>query len=224
MVQIQGVEYNYYIIIFDVIFCMNKFRPYAAELVGTSVLSFAVVLSVGSGQQVLITPVVAALTLGLFVYSMGHVSGCHLNPAVTIALSSLGKISGVQAVKYIVAQFAGVGLTLGMLLAIFEWSGEFSFVAPESLGVFIAEAIGTAVFVFGVMAVVSGKVEKTMSGIVVGGSLLLGIFIAASMGTEGILNPAVAVVLRSVSASYIVGAIVGALMGAWAYQAICVDE
>lgn len=66
---------------------MNK---YIAEAIGTFALTLAVGLSL-AGEFPVSTPILAALTLGLFVYSVGHLSGTHLNPAVTIGAWSIKK-------------------------------------------------------------------------------------------------------------------------------------
>ena len=68
-------------------------------------------------------------------------------------------------------------------------------------------------FALGVATVVRGGVPTQMSGIVVGGSLLLGVLASALSGAAGILNPAVALALNAVTAVYILAPIVGAVVG-----------
>jgi len=63
------------------------------------------------------TPIVAGLTLGLLVYTIGPISGCHINPAVTTGLFSIGKLEAPAAGGYIVAQVIGGSLTLGIAFA-----------------------------------------------------------------------------------------------------------
>ena len=84
----------------------------------------------------------------------------------------------------------------------------------------LVEAIGAFVFVFGVSSVVWKKVDDDMSGLVIGGSLLLGIMLTGGF-SFGILNPAVAlgVGLNAVGvAIYFIGPVIGALGGVWAYR------
>ena len=72
---------------------LKTLKPFVAEFFGTFILSLVVMLSVMAGSQFPIaTSFLAAITLGIFVYSIGHISGSHLNPAVTIALWSIKKI------------------------------------------------------------------------------------------------------------------------------------
>ena len=81
-------------------------KKYLAELLGTFTLTLAVLTSLA-----LVTgvpgPLLAGLTLGLFVYTVGSISGAHLNPAITIGLWSVHKISGSEATRYILIQFLG---------------------------------------------------------------------------------------------------------------------
>ncbi len=190
---------------------MNK---YFAELLGTFVLALAVIVSL-SGVFILPTPVLAALTVGVFVYTIGRISGTHLNPAVTLGILSIKKISVRDAVGYIIAQFGGAGLA--MLVA-----QVFIPILPivpvsDSVWVVLAEVLGTFILVFGIASVVYGKVSRELSGVVIGGSLLLGIALASS-GSNGILNPAVAMALYSLSLSYVVGPLLGGLLGVWVFK------
>ena len=192
-----------------------KYRAYAAELVGTFLLAFLVRLSVSGGAFPVATPVLAALTLGLIVYTIGSISGAHVNPAVTIGLWTIGKIASIDALAYIAAQFIGAGLAavagyfllpIGVLSAL-----------PNISSAFVGEAIGATIFLFGISAVVRGKSPEQMSGVVVGTSLLLGV-LAASTVSAGILNPAVALALNAFSLTYAIGPVIGAVAGVWLYR------
>ncbi len=186
-------------------------KKYLAELIGTFALSFVVLLAVASASTPIPVPVIAGLTLALFVYSIGALSGCHINPSVTLGLLSIKKINVKDAVGYIVAQFIGAYLAIAIahlfgisgLVAAGAWSNQ----------VFFAEMLGSIFFTFGIASVVYGKAKEQMSGIVVGGSLTLGVLIAVFTGAAGILNPAVALALNSFTVAYIFAPIVGALIG-----------
>ena len=112
---------------------------------------------------------------------------------------------------YIVAQILGAALAIGV--------GGLLYASPEvlvwadSAGVGAAEALGAMIFLFGIAAVVLGRVPDAMSGVVVGGSLMLGVLWAAQT-SNGVLNPAVAFSLGSMSLAYIWGPVLGAVVGA----------
>jgi glycerol uptake facilitator-like aquaporin len=193
-------------------------KKYVAEFIGTATLTLAVLTSITVTDSVLITPILAALVLGLFVYSIGSVSGCHINPAVTAGLWSIGKIKTKEATLYVISQC--LGAIAAFMLVSFTLGSVALGMAPESGAVFLAEVIGTALFTFGIASVVFGKVTDNASGLVIGGSLLLGITIAVHLGSGGILNPAVGLALGSTSLSYVIGSVVGAILGMQSYRYI----
>src|SRR3989338_2363491 len=191
-------------------------KKLTAEFIGPATLALAVLLSVTVTDSVLITPILAGLVLGLFVYSIGSVSGCHINPAVTLGLWSISKISTKDAVQYIAAQGL-CGLAAFGIVAATIGGVSLGLVADDG-SVFMAELIGTAIFTFGIASVVYSKVAAAASGLVIGGSLLLGITLAVALGSNGILNPAVGLALGSTSLSYVFGSIVGAMIGMRVYK------
>ena len=190
---------------------MNK---YIAELIGTFALALAVGLSI-AGKFVVPTPVVAALTLGVCVYTLGAISGTHINPAITIGLAAIGKISPKDAGGYLVAQFAGGGLAM---VACRTLAGAPAVTAVDSVAVFIAEALGAFWLAIGVAAVVHDKAPGAAAGLTIGGSLLVGITMAASSGSNGVVNPAVALGIGSFSLSYVLAPPVGALLAMFLYK------
>ncbi len=186
---------------------------YVAEAIATCVLTFAVGASI-AGSVPLPTPVIAALVLGVFVYTIGGISGAHLNPAVTIGLASVGKIEGKEAAKYVAAQVLGALVAYGLL----KWLvGTPSPAVVDTVQVAVGELIGAFLLVFGVSAVVHGRVPEAASGLVIGSSLLIGILCAATL-SNGVLNPAVAIGINSLSLFYIVAPILGGLLGAQTYS------
>ncbi len=189
-------------------------KKYIAEALGAGTLTLVVGLSL-AGTFPVSTPVLVALTLGLFVYSLGHVSGTHINPAVTIGIWSIGKISNKDALLYIVAQFLGALVALVILR---EFSKVTGLEVDGSFLIGIAEMLGAFFFAFGIAGVVYGKVSGSLSGLMVGGSLLLGIAISAMLGGNGVLNPAVAFGISSFGVMYILGPIIGAVLGMQAYK------
>lgn len=186
-------------------------KPYLAEFVGTFFLAFAVWVS-SAFVIAVSTPVIAALTLGLFVYTVGPISGAHLNPAVTVGLLSAKKVSFPDAMGYIVAQLLGA---IAVLVLSSRIEGMISMPVPDvAVRAGLGEALGAGILTFGVATAVMKKVHANISGIVVGGSLLLGILCAMPF-SNAILNPAVAFAVGSFSPMYVVGPLLGGIAGAW---------
>ncbi len=189
-------------------------KKYIAEALGTWALTLIVGLSI-TGLFPVATPILVALTVGVFVYTIGHISGTHLNPAVTIGLWSIKKINANDALAYIVSQFLGAGVAYAMLSA---FSHSPSLIVMGNVGTGFAEMLGAFFLTFGIASVVFGKTPHDASGLVIGGSLLLGIAVSAIMGANGVLNPAVAFGIGSLGIMYIVGPIVGSVLGMQAYK------
>ena len=193
-----------------------------AEALGTFALVFVVVTAIATGSA--ITPWLAGLTLGLMVYSLGHISGTHINPAVTIGAWSIGKISLQDAAKYVTAQFIGAFVAMLMVHAFIPEATSLISLAvmpTATLTVLCAEILGMFFFTFGIASVIYGKTPSDFSGVVVGLSLTLGIMIAI-IGSAGILNPAVALGLGSFNFMYILGPIAGSVLGMNAYKSLMV--
>ena len=195
-------------------------NKYLAECIGTFALSFIVIAAVGAGTMVpLVVPVIAALTLGLFVYTVGSISGAHLNPAVTIGLLSIKKIEPKTAAFYIIAQIFGAAMAI-VAAKLLLLTMPVPAMGVFTVQMFAAETLGTLFFTFGIAAVVKGSVPNQMSGLVVGASLLFGILISSLSGASGILNPAVAFALNSVTLVYILAPIIGSVLGFQLYKYI----
>src|SRR5215218_3374391 len=114
-------------------------RKYAAEAIGTFWLSFAgcgsAVIAAGFPQVgigLLGVSLAFGLTVVTMAYAIGHVSGCHLNPAVTVGLAAGGRFPPAQILPYVVAQVAGGILGAALLYVIasgkagFDLSGGFA--------------------------------------------------------------------------------------------------
>jgi len=192
--------------------------PFVAEFVGTMLLVLLgdgvvanVVLTRSKGQNsgwiVITTGWGLAVTVA--VYSVGIVSGGHLNPAVTLGLASIGQFAWVKVPGYIVAQVAGgfAGAVLVWLAYLPHWSITED--KATKLGVFctipavrqprlnfLTEAIGTFVLLLGVLAIPSVKNLKPELGFATGlGPFLIGLLvwsIGLSLGgsTGYAINPA----------------------------------
>lgn len=149
-------------------------RTSLAELVGTFFLTLAALLSG--------TPYAVGLTLAVFVYTIGDVSGSHINPAVTVGLLINRSIAFITGVFYIVAQI--VGALLARLVG-----GLMANVAVDypTAGV-LGEFFGFGLLMLSIVAVYEKNVPKSGSGVAIGAALAAGL-----LTTQGILNPAIAI-------------------------------
>jgi aquaporin Z len=124
------------------------------------------------------------LTYAAMVYTFGPISGCHINPAVTAAAWSAGRISTADAIAYVVAQF--IGAILGALILYFIIKGRVSGwdAATQGLGqngwtqyslgsAMIAEFIGAVILTTVVLAVTGPKGSSALSGLTIGITLML---------------------------------------------------
>ncbi len=192
-------------------FSKKQVAMVVAEFVGTYALVSAVLNASRIGLPYFPASA-AALTLGVMVLVIGPISGAHINPAVTFGMWTLKKISSVQAVAYIVTQ----------LLAALAALGTNQFLLNHSLPaltdnkwhwrVILAEGIGTFIFTFGIAAAVYNKYEGGKLAAAIGASLFVGVM-AASFAAVGALNPAVALGVNAWSVSYIVGPLLGSVIG-----------
>jgi len=187
-----------------------------AELLGTFLLALLVHLSLKSGFPVP-TPIVAGLALGLIVYMLGSISGAHVNPAVTMGLAVIRKISWNDAALYIAMQL--MGGFLAMIVGNALTGSPLSLVAGTAVNIGIAEAMGAAILVLGVASVVYGKTPKDASGLTIGTALTLGALTASTI-SNGVVNPAVALGIGSLSLPYVAGPLIGGVVAAFGYRAL----
>ena len=129
---------------------------------------------------------------------------------------SLKKLSNKDALVYIIFQVVGALLAM-LVVAELGGSAPENMIAENTMPVGVAEAVGTFILVFGVSSVALKKIDNDASGLVVAGSLFLGLMLAGVM-SNGILNPAVAIAFGSVSWMYMLGPVVGGIVGAQVYN------
>lgn len=195
-------------------------RKYLAEFIGTFFLVLIVSSSI-TNSFAIPTPILAALMLGIFVYTIGSISGCHLNPAVTLGLMSLKKIKFKEALNYVLAQLLGATLAL-FVARVFEASPEL--VISDNTSVYYAELLGMVIFTFGISAVVLGQIDSKLNGIIVGTSLFLGLAVASTLGSAALLNPAVMLGLAISSPSYFMAEVLGSVIGFNLYKILLSEE
>ncbi len=165
---------------------INLMSPYLAEFTGTLILillgdgAVATVLlkkSKGEGSGWIVITVGWGLAVAIAVYSVGRISGAHINPAVTIGLASIGAFPWCQVAGYVASQVAGAltGAILVWLAYFPHWKETEG--ADAKLSVFctgpairnypnnlITEIIGTAMLVFGVLAIAANAQELAKPG------------------------------------------------------------
>jgi len=149
-----------------------------------------------------------SLAFGLAVvamaYAIGGITGCHINPAITVSMLVAGKINGGDAVKYIIGQFIGATLAAGVLYLIRSGSPGFE-MGEYALGsngwgegylgeynltsAFISETVFTFLFLFVIFATTSKWGNGTMAGLAIGITLVL-IHLVAIPITGTSVNPA----------------------------------
>lgn len=185
-------------------------RKYAAEAIGTFWLTF-----MGCGSAVLAAtfPQVGigflgvAFTFGLSVvtmaYAIGHISGCHLNPAITVGLTAGGRFPAGQVVPYIIAQVIGAVAASALLYVIASGAAGFDVAkgfAANGYGEhspghyslvvgFITEVTMTAMFLFVIMGSTHGKAPAGFAPLAIGLALVM-IHLVSIPVTNTSVNPA----------------------------------
>lgn len=223
-------------------------KKYVAEFIGT----FWLVLG-GCGSAVLaaafpdvgIGLLGVSLAFGLTVltmaYAIGHISGCHLNPAVSIGLWAGGRFEAKDLVQYIVAQVAGAIVAGGVLYVIASGKGEFSLAGGFAsngfgehspggysfLAALVAEVVMTMMFLIVILGSTDERAPKGLAPVAIGLCLTL-IHLISIPVTNTSVNPA-----RSTGVAVFVGGwaieqlwlfwvapIVGGILGAGIYRFI----
>ncbi len=224
-----------------------------AEVIGTACLVY-----VGAGSAAA-TGVIAAGTkvpfsmaqLGMIsfafmfvivgvVYAIGHISGGHINPAVTLALAASGKFAWREVPGYVTAQVVGalIGalgyfVTLGKSAAVAAGGGVTAY-NPATTGWgrgTLIEAIGTAILVFVIFGVIDHRAVPGWAPMAIG-SAVFAIIIILGPATGAAINPARylgAMIMQSSfggtvswsqAPAYLIGELVGGLLGGLAYVAL----
>jgi aquaporin NIP len=174
-----------------------------------------------------------ALSFGLvimvMVYATGHLSGAHINPAVTAAFTLTRHFPARDAVAYVAAQCAGAIAAALVLLAVWPSTPADLGATVPSVGVgsaVVYEAVLTALLMFVIMAVATDtRAVGPAAAIAIGGAVGLdalfgGPVTGASMNPARSLGPALTAGQWSDFWIYLVGPLVGAGLGAFAYQVV----
>lgn len=179
---------------------MEAVKKHVAEFIGTFVLVLfgcGTAAAVGcNGADPNVAYMLTALAFGLSIvamaYSIGRVSGCHVNPAVSIAMLVSGKLSAKDFVGYVVAQVLGAIVGAALIGVFLGWDCGFGanglYNADVALSLVI-ECVLTFVFVLVILGVTAKTDNAAVAGLVIGLSLTL-VHILGIHFTGTSVNPA----------------------------------
>ena len=185
----------------------SDMQKYMAELLGAFVLVF-----IGCGTIVLAGNTIdntgVSLAFGIavmgMVYGIGHISGCHINPAISIAMFVNGKLNGRDTAAYIAFQCIGAVLAAGVLLMVANnmagydinvnglgengWGEDYGN-EVDTAGAFVTEVVLTMIFLLGIFGATSKGAPAGFAGIAIGLSLTM-IHLVSIPVTGTSVNPA----------------------------------
>lgn len=203
-------------------FNKRKLAMLVAEFMGVVVLTTSVFSVIRWQLPSMFVAIAAGLVLGLLVNTIGSTSGAHVNPAITLGLWSIRKVTTARAVMYVAVQLLGGLAALALLNYLLGTKLESMITGQFDWKILISEAIGGLIFGFGVASAVYQKMDKNQLAFTVGLSLTAAIFIAG-IASNGIVNPALAVGIKSWSWAYAVGPVLGSVIGMNLYALFFTD-
>lgn len=198
-------------------------KKYIAEFTGTLFLVLiACGVAVASGGNYLGTALAFGLVLIAMSYTISSVSGCHINPSVTLSMLLVGRMKWKEGLKYILAQVLGAivgAFLLGVIMNDFTSLGANAFSGDVTVWIaLLVEALLTFVFVLLILVVTDKKEHSAIAGLIIGLTLIVvHLFGIPFTGTS--VNPA-----RSIGPALIEGTkafeqlwvfIVGPLLGSF---------
>ena len=222
-------------------------KKYLSEIIGTFVLVlFGCGVAVFTNADIVATSLAFGLAIIALAYVIGPVSGCHVNPAITLSMLIDKRISVKDAICYLISQVIGAFLGSLLLMYIVKSSnlgslefvglGQNGFDQQSAIGIgllcaLVTEIVLTFVFVFAVLGVTADSKKANVAPIVIGLTLafvhLLGIRLTGtSVNPARSLAPAVLMGGKALEQVwlFIVGPFVGAILAALAYKFIKVPE
>ncbi|WP_163856103.1 MIP family channel protein [Paenibacillus elgii] len=221
-------------------------KKYAAEFIGTLVL---VLIGCGSaataGGELGYLGIAFAFGLSIvaMAYVIGPISGCHINPAVSLAMLIRGRMPRKEFLGYVIAQTAGAVMGAALLSAIIQSTGkpvaslgQNGFGEGYGIGIsgtmaFIVEIVLTFIFIYTILGVTSDAANSHVAGLVIGLSLVLVHILGIGLtGTS--VNPArsfgPAVLLGGEALAelwvFIVAPLIGAVLAAFVYRRLNVNK
>jgi len=209
-------------------------RRSLAEAIGSFILLFcgtgAIVIN--DASQGAITHVGVALTFGLVVlaliYALGYISGCHINPAVSIGLCVAGKFPGKELAPYIISQVTGA-LTASILIRLmFSEHPTLGATLPSQspMQAFILELVLSWILMLVILCVSNGpRNHESLAGVAIGAvigleAMFAGPISGASMNPARSLAPAIVSLHLEHLWVYLSAPILGAIAGAWCFSVL----
>lgn len=221
---------------------MSAMKKYVAEFIGTFVLVLfacgtAAVVGCEKGDpsaSYLITALAFGLVIVAMAYSIGNISGCHINPAVSIAMLVSGRMKLGEFIGYVISQFAGATAGAAVLLVLNgreDGLGANSLFDDNIWKSLLIEVILTFVFVIAILGVTSKLENGAVAGIVIGLSLtlvhLFGIyFTGTSVNPARSFGPAILLGGEALAQLwvFIVAPLVGGVLAAIVYKFLTTEK
>jgi aquaporin Z len=196
-----------------------------AEFIGTFFLVLTVGCTIIPSAAGVIAPLAIGAALMVMVFATGHISGAHLNPAVTLAVFLRGKCPAKDVIPYWIAQLAA-GVVAALVAVFLCGKSGTPMEITNVPAAFVAEFLFTFALAFVVLNVATGTAINSFYGLAIGMTVMVGAFAVGSI-SGGAFNPAVAVglgVMKLVSFSqiwiHIVADLAGAAVAAFTFKAL----
>ena len=156
-------------------------KKYIAEFIGTvTLVLFGTGIAVVSGCDLVATSLAFGLAIVASAYVIGGISGCHVNPAVSLSMYLNKKITLEEFINYVVAQILGAFAATGVLYFILSSTtigtsslgangfGELSVSGISLAGAIITEIILTCIFIYAILGVTSDENKSSVAGVIIG--------------------------------------------------------
>jgi aquaporin NIP len=209
----------------------HELSQYIAEFIGSFFLIFF-----GCGSMILaelntsyngsFIPVIWGGAVSIMIYAVGHISGAHFNPAVTLAFWSIKRFPGKRVFGYLASQLLGALLASAIHLII--WGADHAFggtmISTTVSGAFLIELILSFALMFVIVSVATdSRAAGELAGIAIGSTVALCSFVGGPM-TNASMNPARSIAPAILSGDYsniwlyIAAPVIGTIIGAKTYD------
>ena len=206
-------------------FRKNKLAMLVGEFLGTMVLTLVVLGALRSQAGGFYVAIAAGVALAILTAALGGISGAVFNPAISIALWSVKKLRALQAVSYIIVQFAGAFVAWYLFVYITKLDEsmiQHSDIKELAARPILAEALGSFIFAFAIAAAVYQRFKLNAKAWTIGSGLTAGAWVA-SLASAAFLNPAVAAALQQWNIfTYMIAPVLGAILGMNLYNLLFV--